>query len=70
MAFPNPEVHPVIKTVFIPKENVRDLAEVQESVKEKLEIISIAHALEALPIAFKDWDKHIKKAKASKKIEK
>lgn len=59
-----------IKTVFIPKENVRDLAEVQESVKEKLEIIPIAHALEALPIAFKDWDKHIKKAKVSKKVEK
>lgn len=56
-----------IKTVFIPKENVRDLEEVQETVKEKLEIIPVAHIMEALPIAFRDWDKHMKKRTSTKK---
>ncbi len=49
-----------IKTVLIPKENIRDLEEVKEDVKKKLEIIPVAHIIEALPVAFRDWEKHIK----------
>lgn len=59
-----------IKTVLIPKENIRDLEEVQQEVKDKLEIIPVAHALEALSVAFRDWDKHIAKSKTSKKVTK
>jgi len=49
-----------IKTVLIPKENIRDLEEVKKEVLAKLEIIPVAHIIEALPVAFRDWEKHIK----------
>jgi ATP-dependent Lon protease len=37
-----------IKTVLIPKDNIRDLAEVPDSVKASLEIIPVSHADEVL----------------------
>jgi ATP-dependent Lon protease len=49
-----------IKTVLIPKENIRDLEEVKKEVLEKLEIIPVAHINEALSVAFRDWAKHMK----------
>lgn len=58
-----------IKTVLIPKENTRDLEEVQDTVKEKLEIIPVAHINDALEIAFRDWTKHIKKRRTTTKSE-
>lgn len=50
-----------IKTVLIPKENIRDLEEVKKEVLDKLEIIPVSHINEALSVAFRDWAKHIKK---------
>ncbi len=41
-----------IKTVLIPKENMKDLTEIQISVKEGLKIIPIATIDEAIPIVF------------------
>lgn len=49
-----------IKTVLIPKENIRDLEEVKKEVLDKLEIIPVAHINEALSVAFRDWAKHMK----------
>lgn len=42
-----------IKTVLIPKENVKDLTEIQESVKQGLKIVPVEHIEEALPYVFK-----------------
>jgi ATP-dependent Lon protease len=41
-----------ITTVLIPKENVKDLSEIPETVKEGLRIVPIAFAEEALPYVF------------------
>ncbi|MBP6672811.1 MAG: endopeptidase La, partial [Bacteroidetes bacterium] len=41
-----------IKTVLIPKENLKDLTEIQPSVKEGLKIIPVASIEDALPIVF------------------
>jgi ATP-dependent Lon protease len=41
-----------IKTVLIPKENLKDLTEIQDSVKEGLKIIPVEKIEEALPIVF------------------
>jgi ATP-dependent Lon protease len=41
-----------IKTVLIPKENVKDLTEIQERVKQGLKIISVEHIEDALPYVF------------------
>ncbi|HEU0222962.1 MAG TPA: endopeptidase La [Paracoccaceae bacterium] len=40
-----------IKTVMIPKENVKDLPEIPDSVKSGLEIVPVASVSEVLPIA-------------------
>ncbi|MEW5799307.1 MAG: endopeptidase La [Bacteroidota bacterium] len=42
-----------IKTVLIPKENVKDLTEIQNSVKEGLKIIPVEKVEEALPHVFR-----------------
>lgn len=42
-----------IKTVLIPKENVKDLSEIQDSVKQGLKIVPVEHIEEALPYVFK-----------------
>lgn len=55
-----------IKTVFIPEDNQKDLVEVNDQAKEGLEIIPVKHIKDALPIAFKDWKKHIEKKKLGK----
>ncbi|MBW7887254.1 MAG: endopeptidase La [Bacteroidetes bacterium] len=41
-----------IKTVLIPKENTKDLSEIQENIKEGLKIIPIEKIEEALPFVF------------------
>ncbi|MGE5314751.1 MAG: endopeptidase La [Acidobacteriota bacterium] len=41
-----------IRIVLIPKENLKDLSEIQESVKEGLTIVPISQAEEALPYVF------------------
>ncbi|HLZ67789.1 MAG TPA: endopeptidase La [Aliidongia sp.] len=51
-----------IKTVFIPKDNEKDLAEIPDNVKKGLEIIPVAHVDEVLakaltkPLTPIDWD--------------
>jgi ATP-dependent Lon protease len=40
-----------IKTVMIPQENVKDLAEIPDNVKEGLKIIPVTHVSEVLKIA-------------------
>ncbi len=42
---------PIIKTVIIPKENEKDLAEVPANVLKDLEIIFVEHMDEVLKIA-------------------
>ena len=43
-----------IKTVLIPEENVKDLAEIPDNVKEGLEIIPVSHVDEVLERALVD----------------
>ena len=51
-----------IKTVIIPKENVKDLVDIPENVKNSLEIIPVSHVSEVLKVALIkklvsiDWD--------------
>jgi ATP-dependent Lon protease len=40
-----------ISTVIIPKDNVKDLKEIPDSIKERLEIIPVSYAEEVLEIA-------------------
>ncbi len=40
-----------IKTVLIPKDNVKDLEELPANVKEELDIIPVSHVSEVLPVA-------------------
>jgi ATP-dependent Lon protease len=47
-----------IKTVIIPKDNVKDLTEIQEKVKEGLTIISVETIEEAAKIVFAKKAKH------------
>ncbi len=45
-----------IKTVLIPKENEKDIEEVSDVIKKDLEIIPVSSIIEALPIAFRNWN--------------
>lgn len=54
-----------IKTVIIPKENMKDLAEIPDNVKKGLKIISVSNVREVLDIALKTKIK--KKEKKAKK---
>src|SRR5690606_21841526 len=51
-----------IKLVFIPQENVRDLAEIPENVKEGLEIKAVKSIDEILPLALTSLPKALVKA--------
>jgi len=59
-----------IKTVMIPAENEKDLAEIPDNVKEGLEIIPVSHVTEVLPIALTrmpepvEWDEAAEEAAA------
>ncbi len=60
-----------IKTVFIPEENAKDLADIPENVKEGLTIIPVTHVREVLaqalvrqPVAV-DWDEEAEEAAAA-----
>jgi len=59
-----------IKTVIIPKENMKDLADISDKVKEGLEIIPVETLLDAAPHIFRDASEaasgETKAAKASK----
>jgi ATP-dependent Lon protease len=48
-----------IKTVLIPEENVKDLAEIPENVKEGLEIIPVSHVDQVLEKALVDMPQAI-----------
>ncbi len=43
-----------LKTIIIPKENVRDLDEIPQSVKEELEIIPVERVEEVIKVALVD----------------
>ncbi|MCX8009945.1 MAG: endopeptidase La, partial [Ignavibacteria bacterium] len=49
-----------IKTVLIPKDNLKDLREIQDKVKEGLKIIPISNILEAIPHVFEKNSKRKK----------
>ncbi|KIT16272.1 endopeptidase La [Jannaschia aquimarina] len=59
-----------IKTVLIPEENEKDLADIPDNVKEGLEIIPVTHASEVLKLALTetpegiDWDEAAEEAAA------
>jgi ATP-dependent Lon protease len=61
-----------IKTVLIPKENEKDLAEIPDNVKKGLEIIPVAHADEVLqralvsPVVAIEWKEEEETAAVSK----
>ena len=65
-----------IKTVLIPKENEKDLAEIPDNVKEGLEIMAVEHVSEVLKIALIDepvgidWDEEAEEAAAQAQREK
>ncbi|MEM1301476.1 MAG: endopeptidase La [Pseudomonadota bacterium] len=60
-----------IKTVFIPQENAKDLAEIPDNVKEGLDIIPVTHVSEVLEKALIDapepieWDEAAEEAAAA-----
>jgi ATP-dependent Lon protease len=60
-----------IKTVLIPEENEKDLAEIPDNVKDGLEIIAVSHVREVLERALIDtpasieWDEAAEEAAAA-----
>ena len=60
-----------IKTVLIPQENVKDLADIPDNVKEGLEIIPVTHVSEVLKLALTEvpepieWDQEAEDAAAT-----
>lgn len=54
-----------IKTVIIPKDNARDLAEVPKNVQKALEIIFVEHVDEIMKIAFVDEEEDVIHAKSN-----
>ena len=63
-----------IKTVLIPEENQKDLAEIPDNVKSSLEIIAVKNVSEVLKIALTDapipieWDEAAEEAAAAKAL--
>ncbi|MEM9310552.1 MAG: endopeptidase La [Pseudomonadota bacterium] len=53
-----------IKTVLIPEENVKDLAEIPENVKEGLEILPVSHVDQVLELALTDMPSPIEWSEA------
>ena len=64
-----------IKTVLIPEENAKDLAEIPDNVKEGLEIIPVSHVSEVLKMALVrepepiEWDEAAEEAAAVERTE-
>ena len=64
-----------IKTVLIPEENAKDLAEIPDNVKEGLEIIPVNHVSEVLKMALVrepepiEWDEAAEEAAAVERAE-
>ncbi|AMW78267.1 endopeptidase La [Acinetobacter sp. TGL-Y2] len=58
-----------IKLVFIPQDNVRDLAEIPENVKEGLEIKAVKSIDEILPLALTSMPKPLPKSPMVKPVE-
>jgi ATP-dependent Lon protease len=60
-----------IKTVLIPEENVKDLADIPDNVKEGLEIVPVSHVSEVLKHALTqapqavEWDQEAEDAAAA-----
>lgn len=57
-----------IKLVFIPQDNVRDLAEIPDNVKEGLEIKAVKSVDEILPIALTEQPKPLPKTPIVKAV--
>ena len=63
-----------IKTVLIPEENEKDLADIPENVKSSLEIIAVKNVSEVLKIALTEapapieWDEAAEEAAAAKAL--
>ena len=58
-----------IKLVFIPQDNVRDLAEIPDNVKEGLEIKAVKSIDDILPLALTDTPKPLPKTPIVKPVE-
>ncbi len=58
-----------IKLVFIPQDNVRDLAEIPDNVKEGLEIKAVKSIDEILPLALTSMPKPLPKTPIVKPVE-
>jgi ATP-dependent Lon protease len=58
-----------IKLVFIPQDNVRDLAEIPENVKEGLEIKAVKSIDEILPLALTSMPEPLVKAPIVKPVD-
>jgi len=64
-----------VKTVLIPEENEKDLADIPDNVKEGLEIIPVTHVSEVLKLALTavpeavEWDEAAEEAAALAKAE-
>ena len=64
-----------IKTVLIPEENAKDLAEIPDNVKEGLDIIPVSHVSEVLKLALVrepeaiEWDEAAEEAAANERAE-
>ena len=64
-----------IKTVLIPEENAKDLAEIPDNVKEGLDIIPVSHVSEVLNLALVrepeaiEWDEAAEEAAANERAE-
>ena len=65
-----------IKTVLIPAENEKDLAEIPDNVKEGLDIIPVSHVSEVLKLALVrapepiEWDEEAEEAAAAAAVAK
>lgn len=46
-----------VKTVIVPKDNVRDIEDISDEIKKSLKIVPVSNLSEALTTAFKDWKK-------------
>lgn len=56
-----------VKTVIFPKSNEKDLAEIPEYVKEKLELVPVGHLDEVLPLIFEGDPKKVDPKKGDSK---
>jgi len=56
-----------IGTVLIPKDNIRDVEDINDEIKTGLDIVPVKHINEALKVVFKNWKEKKKKKNKTKK---